>query len=178
MLRQCRKNFVIRSRRCRYRHLFFFHQPRVLFIAFSSFFALSCSTPRQAASNQSLPVYGEPIPPNTCRIVGTIVDVDSTLESRVPKNPCSKVPCTATVRVDSILGYGQAFPQALSKGEEISVKFVFTLGATREVFPTMTESYPGLPIGSTFSANVLGRATMTRDGANSVSFMVYGYEVR
>lgn len=147
---------------------------------------LSCKTTHQEKTGQGDSVSeqrplarGETIPPNRCRLVGTIVAIDSGYRSSNPDEPCSRVPCRATVRVDSVLGYGQAFPTVLSQSEEIYVKFAFTLGPTRELFPDLSESYPGIRVGSTFTADVAGTAVPTMGKVYmSSAFEVYGYSVK
>ena len=95
------------------------------------------------------------VPPGYCRIIGTLVSVDSTLEQM---GPCSKAPCRGVVRVDSILGYGSAFGGPLAVKQQIDVQFTFTLAATTEdLFPTMTERLPGLHIGDRFETDVESR---------------------
>jgi hypothetical protein len=95
------------------------------------------------------------VPPGHCRIIGTLVGIDSTL---VHGGPCSKAPCRGLVRVDSILGYGSAFGSPLALKEEINVHFAFTLAATsKDLFPNMTERLPGLEIGARFEADVESR---------------------
>lgn len=136
------------------------------------------SQSQKVTADQKLARPGEPIPPNTCRIVGTIVGIDSTLERSNSSDPCSKVPCRAAVRVDSILGYGQAFGRPLSRGEKISVKFVFTLSPTKDLIPNMSEFYPGLHVGSIFLANVESTIGTMGDKSNALGFLVYGYKVR
>lgn len=124
----------------------------------------------------SLP--GAPIPPNTCRLIGTIVAVDSTLQPAKAGDPCSKVPCVATIRVDSLIGYGPAFARPLVSGDQIRARFAFTLRPSREQFPEMTESYPGLGPGSHFLVDVRSEPTPAMASPGGVVFVVYGYEVR
>lgn len=111
------------------------------------------------------------IAPGQVRILGHVVTVDSTLSDQ-SDDPCSRAPCTATVRVDSILGYGSGFPRPLSRGEEIRVRFGFTLGPTEDVIPSLEESYPGLEPGDWFWADVRGQPAM---GPGNSQFIVYGY---
>ena len=120
-------------------------------------------------------IQRETIPPSRCRLVGTIVAIDSGFRSSNANEPCSRVPCRASVRVDSVLGYGPGFPTVLSRSEEIYVKFAFTLGPTRELFPNMSEFYPGLGVGSTFTADVTGTAMPTMGKSYTPEFEVYGY---
>lgn len=117
---------------------------------------------------------GEPIPPNHCRIVGTVVAIDQSLKSSDPQSPCSKAPCLATVRVDSILGYGSAFGNPIAVGRQVEVMFGFTLSPTKEILPQLTQAYPGLKVGSSFAANV--RSDERRGGGTG--YTVNHYDAR
>ncbi len=155
-------------------------------------FFISCGTARQEKTqdqssgaepktvnlDKQPPIMGETIAPNKCRIIGTVVAIDSTLRSSDPTNPCSKVPCRAIVRVDSILGYGPAFLKPLSEGEKIPVTFVFTTGPTKNLFPNMTQSYPGVRAGSKILADLEAQERLRADNANSISFVIYGYKIK
>ena len=90
------------------------------------------------------------IAPNRCRLIGTVAAIDSTYKPVNPDDSCAKAPCRATVRVESVLGYGPAFPQPLANGQLIPVTFAFTLSPTQNLLPNMTSSYPGLGVGAKF----------------------------
>jgi hypothetical protein len=115
------------------------------------------------------------IPPGHCRIVGTVIAIDTSLRSSNPSDPCAKVPCRARVRIDQILGYGPAFPQPLVPGEVVVVSFAFTTApTTKELFPSMQDTYPGVAVGSRFVANL--NAEQKKD--DGVTFTVYGYQLQ
>ena len=117
------------------------------------------------------------IPPGHCRITGTIISIDSTLERGSSKDPCSIKPCNAEVRIDSILGYGSAFPPLLT-GSLIRLHFYFTLSpTTKELLPNMSEFYPGLKTGSSFLGDI---EPVIRKGKNNKikQFAIYGYTVK
>ncbi len=107
------------------------------------------------------------IAPNEARIRGTITAI---YEERSGSGPCAQAPCAATVRVDSVLGYGSAFPRPISRGEHLDVRFAFTLAPTAELDMNLDDSYPGLELGSSFRADVQGQ--MSPGGP---SFVVYSY---
>src|SRR5512135_3353036 len=52
------------------------------------------------------------ISPGHCRIIGTVIFIDTALAS---SGPCSKAPCRTIVRVDSVLGYGSAFGNPVAR---------------------------------------------------------------
>jgi hypothetical protein len=118
------------------------------------------------------------ISPNRCRLIGTVVAIDSTYKPANPNEPCAKAPCHATVRVDSVLGYGPAFPQPLANGQLISVAFAFTLSPTQNLFMNMAQSYPGLKIGSKFLAEVEANAEPELGATKPVAFVIYEYAVK
>jgi len=112
------------------------------------------------------------IAPGRCRIVGTLVEIDSTLDTG---GPCSKAPCRGIVRVDSILGYGSAFGNPISLNAKINVKFAFTLApTTRDLFPNMTVQLPGLYIGASFKTDLESQNDMGV-GERHYFYLVQGY---
>ncbi len=78
------------------------------------------------------------IPPNHANIVGTIIFID-TLRSDETK------PTRALVQIDTVKGYGMAFPTLFSHEERIMINF---------------SQLSGLCVGSKFSANVRGMESM------------------
>ena len=115
------------------------------------------------------------IPPGHCRITGTIISIDSTLEKGSSKDPCSIKPCNAVVKIDSIIGYGSSFPP-LQLGGFISIHFYFTLSATNNnLFPALKVFYPGLSAGSSF----IGDVTVLRElnkGFKQRRYGIYDYK--
>ncbi|MFC1477662.1 hypothetical protein ACFL6L_04270 [candidate division KSB1 bacterium] len=122
------------------------------------------------------PTLTERIPPERCRLVGTVVKIDERYRVQDPKDPCSKAPCRAVVRIDEVIGYGQAFGRPLATGREITVLFKFTVIPTKDIIPEMTVHYPGLETGSLFRADVESLQG-DRRGTTDFSYVVYGYEV-
>ncbi len=113
------------------------------------------------------------IAPGRCRIVGTLVSIDSTLEKG---GPCLKAPCRGFVRVDSVLGYGAAFGNPVAVNERIDVRFAFTLAPTsRELFPNMTKQLPGLQVGTRFQADLESQNEFG-NSERRVSYLVHDYE--
>jgi hypothetical protein len=73
------------------------------------------------------------------------------------------------------LGYGSAFPQPFAPGEVIVVSFAYTTApTTKELFPSMQDTYPGVSVGSRFIANL--SAEQKKDGG--VAFTVYRYQLQ
>ena len=153
----------------------------MLAVLFSLGFVLGCGSNKDLAvkknnggENQTAVIHSEKIPPGYCRIVGTIISIDSTLDKSYAKNPCSRKPCNAVVRVDSILGYGSAFPPLLT-GKLIQLHFYFTLSpTTRDLFPNMTELYPGLTVGSSFIGDIEMIIRMNENNKTN-RYAIYGY---
>jgi hypothetical protein len=145
-----------------------------------SLFVVSCRSSledrREVA--KSLPIPPAGLPPDVCRIIGTVVRVDSTLKSTSPDDPCSKVPCEAMVRVDSVLGYGSSFPIVLSTGTVIRTHFTFTLAPTEQVLPKVKPSYPGVAAGSWIRADLKSLPVLGSAQDNAKTFTVDWYELR
>jgi hypothetical protein len=92
------------------------------------------------------------VAPNKCRMVATVMAIDSTLEK---DGPCSKAPCRGIVRVDSIIGYGSAFGSPIAVNTEIEVRFAFTVAPTnKDLFPNLTQRLPGLRLGTRFQTDI------------------------
>ena len=53
------------------------------------------------------------IPPNTCRVKATVVELDSSELIPHSTKPCEIAPCTGIIRIDSIIGYGSDFGSSL-----------------------------------------------------------------
>ncbi len=140
---------------------------------------LGCSSGRQTqqTSVKETITRGAAIPPNHCRIVGTIVGVDSVLDRSDTTSPCSRFPCRATVRIDSVLGYGMAFPQPLAVGTTVEAAFLFTLHSTAGLFPGMAETFPGLKVGDVFRADLRGLESDFPGGRSPVSYSIARYEL-
>ena len=111
--------------------------------------------------------------PGKGRVVGTIVGVESSTGHYDSASPCRIAPCVGVVRVDSIVGLGAGFP-ILSPGMELNTEFVFTLGATKDIFPDLRPAYPGLPVGTSFEADLRYRPDRRGGG---IEFIVDDYRV-
>jgi hypothetical protein len=151
-------------------------------ILLSGMLLISCGTSKeerghsddsQVAKERMVIRSPVPIPPNTCRVIATIQSIELTSEGANDKDPCGKAPCLATVRIDSVLGFGSAFPSSMSSGKIIQVKFVLTLNSTKEILPEVTPALPGLSVGSRFEALINGSMAM---GKTEPVFTIYGYE--
>jgi len=133
-----------------------------------SILLMSCSTPKE---NKTL--IESKIPPGHAKVVGIITKIEPVAESSNLNDPCSKAPCIALVKVTSAV-YGAAFP-SFTKDEEIRIKFLFTLEqTTKELFPNMEETYPGLRVGQEFTALV---AHIDNIGETVPKFQIHSYEL-
>ena len=94
--------------------------------------------------------------PRECRIRGTVTAIDRTLDTS-SGSPCSRFPCRATVRVDSVLGAGESFLRVIRAGEEVAVVFGHTLAPSKEAVPDLGVSLPGLSVGSRFQGDIVER---------------------
>lgn len=112
---------------------------------------------REAGINNKTTTYvlSAKVPPGNCRITGRIISIKPNLLTSNPKNVCSQYPCFATVKIDSILGYGAAFSKPVNRGKEITLKFEYSLKpTTKELFPNMDERLPGLDVNSVFTGDI------------------------
>ncbi len=123
---------------------------------------------------------GEPgpgVPPNHVRIVGTIVSMSS-VPSANADDPCSKAPCMAVVKIESIEGFGSGFIEPIGPGMEVRVRFRYTLAPTKELFPEMSPSMPGLNNGSKFKADLMMSGVSIAGESQPKTFSVDRYEAR
>ncbi len=140
------------------------------------------SKERSEASRETTPLPPalspilDQIPPNSCRVRATIIAIDATLADASPTDPCARFPCTASVGIDSVLGYGSSFPRALASGDTISVRFQYTLAPSRSAIPDMRPELPGLHAGSRFIADVDGGGAAMKRATGG--FTVRTYAVR
>ena len=119
----------------------------------------------------------EEIAPNHCRVSATVISIDTVYRSLDQRDPCSKAPCHVHLRVDSIHGYGQAFAHPLSAGDTLAVTFAFTVAPAKDVLPTMSESYPGVCIGTKILTDVLASQSLSAEQFSSLSYYVFGYSI-
>lgn len=155
---------------------------RSFLLPLATLLAVSCSSSRNegtggetAGKEKSLITEDQRIPPNHCRMVGTVIAIKPSLEGRTATDPCGKAPCIATVRIDSVLGYGSAFGTTLSSGKEITIRFTHTLSPTKELLPEVNPPLPGLSVGSQFQADVRTSEVL---GGTQMMFSVDGYRAR
>ena len=158
------------------------HALNPLALVLTLFILSSCGTSKQesshseqiqAAKEKMITNTPLPIPPSNCKVIATVETIERTLEGTSEKDPCGKAPCMATVRIDSVLGFGSAFPSTMSAGKKIQVKFALTLSSTKEMLPEVTPALPGLSVGSRFEALINGSIEM---GKTEPLFTIYGYE--
>lgn len=123
----------------------------------------------ESRAERALTVPGEleEAGPNEARILATVTAV---FDERAESGPCAQARCRATIRVDSVLGYGSAFPRPISTGEHMDVRFAFTLAPTDDIDLNIDDSYPGLEPGEAFWAILQGRPA-----PGGTSFVVYAY---
>jgi hypothetical protein len=135
-------------------------------------FCAACGSTKNEARLAKLPPQ---IAPSHCRLMGTILSIDPS-RSTNPQDPCAKAPCKAKVKITKILGYGAGFTSPLAEGREVEMTFTFTLApTTKDLFPNLIATYPGLKTGDTFQADVQAQLKM---GEEKPSLTVMGYEVK
>ena len=58
------------------------------------------------------------IPPNTCRVEATVVELDSLEFIPYSKKPCEIAPCSGIIRINSVIGYGSDFGTPLNLNDK------------------------------------------------------------
>lgn len=113
------------------------------------------------------------VAPNTCKIIGKIVKVLPIVKSnQQPLQPCDKQACMAEVKVTKILGYGSGFPPFAQIHPTIVIKFAFTLGETKHLFPQLNRHMSGLKAGDIFEADVTSMESAESSGNQ---YIIYTY---
>ncbi|MBI5463852.1 MAG: hypothetical protein HY966_02710 [Ignavibacteriales bacterium] len=116
----------------------------------------------------------EPVAPNVCRVIAKVVSIDSTLDKQ-GESPCGKAPCTATLRIASVLGVGSSFGSTPAVNSELKVRFLYTTGATGKLFPNMKPDLPGLSVGSVIKTDLIGGGDAP---SGSATVVVERYEIQ
>ena len=144
----------------------------VIFIITVSFFSGGCH--KEVTKDYNVPKLEKPdtIPPGHAQITGSVIEIEPISSNSNSSDPCSKTPCIAKVKIKSII-YGAGFPVLSSK--EVRVKFAFTLSpTTKDLFPNMTETYPGLKVGDNFSALAASQESIN---SSEPQLIVNGYSI-
>lgn len=149
-----------------------------LFLSFFSLILVSFNCHKDVTKEEKPQKMVKPdtVPPGHAFLSGEI----STIEP-IQKNangPCSEYPCIAMVKVKT-MEYGAGFP-VVTIGKQIEVKFAFTLNkTTKDMFPNMDDSYPGLKVGDNFEALVAFSETARIGSGKSTSpsYTIYGYKI-
>lgn len=110
------------------------------------------------------------VPVGSCRVVARVLSIDPVV-SGGGDDPCSKAPCVAMVRIDSVLGCGSGAQGSLSSGSTVRARFATTLGPSKDLFPQLNPPLPGLKEGSVFKA-------LVRGGPEAAGYSIDAYEVR
>jgi hypothetical protein len=135
--------------------------PYILFI--SILFFTSCNSVHDIQS--TLP---SKINPNSCRINGTVIRIDSITEI---KGPCSIHRCSALIEVNNVFETGFSFNSTIVKNDTIKVKFKFTLSKTsKDLFPNLNYTLLGLKVGDSFMGDV-EKVELLKIGNKTVNFV-------
>ena len=117
------------------------------------------------------------IPPNTCRVKATVVELDSLELIPHSSKPCEIAPCTGIIRIDSIIGYGSDFGSSLVLNVKIPVRFLFTAGPTKEVYPDSKKDLPGLSKNVSFTADINSINVISVSGEALHEYIIGEYEI-
>ena len=142
----------------------------LLFLLPFAMISMNCS--KEVSKTPKL-VKPDTVPPSHAWITGVITEIEPIANDINSDGPCSKAPCIAKVKVESA-EYGSAF-SVFSRNKEYRMKFEFTLNETsKELFPNMDESYPGLKVGDEFTALVGNIDAME----GQPMYKIYGYSIK
>jgi hypothetical protein len=124
--------------------------------------------------------FVQPVQPGTCRVVATVVAVDTTFRGDKSNDPCSTTPCRARIRIDSVAAVGPDFPGYLIReGDIVVASFPGTLGPHDELFNgLLVRHYDGLQNGDRFRADVALETApvLGVDPATSGALTIYVYD--
>ena len=129
------------------------------------------SNDHQASVQQKPDTPSPGIAPGRCRVVATVVSIDPTL-SAMAADPCGTAPCLAVVRIEEVLGYGSSFGSVLRKGQEVKVRFRYTLEES------LQPKLPGLDVGAVFQADVEMTGPVMMGETRAADYIVESYVVR
>lgn len=116
------------------------------------------------------------VDPGQVRVAGTVARIDTSRANRTANRPadsCTEHACYATIRIDSVLGYGSGFPRPLSPGDTLRARFAFTLAPSDIARPDIVERLPGLEEGDAFRADL--RVESAPGADEESTFVVYEY---
>ncbi|MBU1117133.1 MAG: hypothetical protein KKE09_18575 [Bacteroidetes bacterium] len=141
-----------------------------LFLYLNLLFIVACNSTQEL--DTTLP---NKVAPNNCRINGTLVKIEEITDT---SGPCSVYPCTANVKLNNVIESGFGFNSPLIKGDTIKIKFEFTLSETsKEQFPTLEKSFPGLKVGDTFVGDVEKiELIQLENKTTNYEYKVYNYD--
>ena len=135
--------------------------------------ATGCATSKEITSEKSAMDQG--VPPGQCRILAQVIKIDSVFEENNGNDPCSKAPCTASIKIKDIIENRAG--SVLNNGDTLKTKFAFALNPTnKETFPTLNESLPGLTEGSTFEADIQLLPLNPSSKTKEKIYLIYGYK--
>jgi hypothetical protein len=111
-----------------------------------------------------------PIPPNHARISAEVISIHVEMDENNPDTPCGKIPCSATLKVNQILGYGPS-TEPIIPGAEIAAWFSFTTGPTDEyLFPGLSKHLTGVKEGDSLIA-------LIRFSASRAAYVINDYQI-
>ena len=120
----------------------------------------------------------EIIPAGFCRVMGTVVEIDSSLLSDISTDPCAKAPCRVKLRIDQILGYGSGFSQPMIAGSVIETFFAYSTADTRGLVKNLQHHFPGVQVGTVIQTDLSKKAqTLGQPSLKPIIYKVYGYQV-
>ncbi len=127
---------------------------RLIILAFLSGLLLSSCFTKKPLVTIVKDSNEKPLPIEASEILARVVEVVPQTQAVLKSSPCAKAPCEAKIKIMQVLNTGQAFLPTLSRNDEVSVKFAYTLSPTDSIFVNSTTHLPGLKEGDIFKAHV------------------------
>ena len=144
-----------------------------LLVIVSLFGLAGCATNKEITSEKS--AQNQSIPPGQCKILAQVIKIDSLFAENKSNDPCSKAPCTALVKIKTIIENRAG--SVLNNGDTLKTKFAFTLNPTNKAtFPTLNENLPGLTEGSTFEADIQLLPSIPSSKTKEKVYLIYAYK--
>jgi hypothetical protein len=131
----------------------------------------ACAQAKKVQKADELPAVGSAM--MSCRIEGQVVRILKP-DARDKGTICAKYSCRARVKILNVGDCGAGVSVPLNAGDIITMRFAYTIHATRKLFPGMKVHFPGLKKGNRFAAHAEQRLAIGTAG----EFMVTEYVIR
>ena len=116
-------------------------------------FLFSCKNSKVTQTNSTIQLSAPG--PDECRLKAQILEVFPPKIQEASKSLCTRFSCEAKVKILEVKSTGHTFPNDISIGSEIRVRFSKTLAPGKEAYPNSPNPLPGLKEGDIFESVLL-----------------------